>query len=256
MKLSYLAIPVWGAAMTCIKISVALSLFRIPVNRLWNVFLYSATAVQVAYFIGNTVFAFLACRPLAGIWDASVTDAYCLGSKASLIASYVGSAVNITTDLLLSLAPMVMLWNLHRPLRERILVCCLMGMGLLASVACIVKAIIVRQWGRTDIDVWAQAMSIATWTMTEQLVAVMAACSPSLKGPLERVLRRCGILIVHYNSQLSFVPEQWLERRARHGHGMERDSLPDLECQHPAQVPRGVDVEKIDSSSSVSSPAQ
>lgn len=256
MKLSYLAIPVWGAAMTCIKISVALSLLRIPVNRLWTVFLYSATAVQVAYFIGNTVFAFLACRPLAALWDPRITEAYCAGPRASLIASYVGSAVNITTDLLLSLAPMVMLWNLHRPLRERVLVCCLMGMGILASVSCIVKAVIVRQWGRTDIDVWAQAMSIATWTIAEQFVAIMAACSPSLKGPLERLLRRFGIFIVHYNSQLSFVPEQWLERRGRPRRGMDTDIEPDLECHRPAQVPSGVDMEKIDRSSSASSPVR
>jgi hypothetical protein len=255
MKLSYLAIPVWGAAMTCIKISVALSLLRIPVNRLWTVFLYSVTAVQVAYFIGNTVFACLACQPLAGIWDFSVTDAYCLGPGAALIASYVGSAVNITTDLLLSLAPMVMLWNLHRPLRERVLVCCLMGMGLLASASCIVKAVIVRDWGRTDIDTWSLAMSIATWTMVEQLLAVMAACSPSLKGPLERALRRFGVFIVHYNSQLSFVPERWLEGRGGPRRGMDTDIGPDLECPRPAHLHGGVDMEKVDSSSSASGPA-
>jgi hypothetical protein len=48
MKLSYLAIPVWNAAMTCIKISVALSLLRISVNRAWTVFLWTVTAIQVA----------------------------------------------------------------------------------------------------------------------------------------------------------------------------------------------------------------
>ena len=252
MKLAYLAIPVWGAAMTCIKISVALALLRIPVNRLWTVFLYSVTSVQVAYFIGNTVFIFLACRPLHAIWDISVTDGYCLGPQASRIASNVGSAINITTDLLLSLAPMVMLWNLHRPLRERILVCCLMGVGLLASVACIVKAVIVREWGRADIDNWALAMSIATWTVTEQLLAVLAACSPSLKGPLERLLRRFGVLIVHYNSQLSFIPERWLEGRAGARRGMDIEIEPELEFPCPAHLHVGVTMDKIESNSSIS----
>ncbi len=261
MKLSYLAIPVWGAAMTCIKISVALSLLRIPVNRLWTGFLYAVTAFQVVYFIGNTVYIFLACRPLDGIWDFTVTDAVCLGPWSSRVASNVGSAINITTDFLLSLAPMVMLWNLHRPLRERILVCCLMGIGLVASVTGIVKAVIVQQWGRTDIDNWALAMSIATWTMVEQLLAVLAACSPSLKGPLERVLGRLGVSIVQHNSQLSFVPERWLEggrakakARARARGDLEKDS--NLEFPRQAHLQGSVSMDKMESSSSASGPVQ
>jgi hypothetical protein len=87
MKLAYFAILAWDAAMTCIKVSVALALLRIPVNRLWAVFLYSVTAVQIAYLIGNTVIVFLVCRPLHALWDFSVTDGYCLGPQAYRIAS-------------------------------------------------------------------------------------------------------------------------------------------------------------------------
>ena len=256
MELSYLAIPVWGGAMTCIKISVALSLLRIPVNRLWSGFLYTVTAFQVAYFIGNTVYIFVACRPLKAIWDFSVTDGYCLGPETSRIASNVGSAINITTDVLLSLAPMVMLWNLHRPLRERILVCCLMGIGLLASVSCIVKAVIVQRWGMGETDTWALAMSIATWTMIEELLAVLAACSPSLKGPLERFLRRIGISIVEYNSQLSFMPEKWLEGRAGRRGGRDLDMDPELNFPCPAHLHDGVASEKTGSNSSSSGPVR
>ncbi len=256
MELSYLAIPVWGGAMTCIKISVALSLLRIPVNRLWSGFLYAVTAVQLAYFIGNTVYIFTACRPLKALWDFSVTDSYCIGPESSRIASNVGSAINIITDVCLSLAPMVLLWNLHRPLRERILVCCLMGIGLLASVSCIVKAIIVRSWGMADIDTWALAMSIATWTMIEQLLAVLAACSPSLKGPLERLLRRIGISIVEYNSQLSFVPERWLEGRGGRRGGRDLEMDPELKFPSPAHLHDGAASDKTGSSSSVSGPVR
>jgi hypothetical protein len=205
MKLAYLAIPVWNAAMTCIKISVALTLLRIPVNRLWTVFLHTVASLQVAYFIGNSVYTFFACRPLAAIWDFSIADAICLGPASSRIASNVGSGINITTDLTLSLAPIVVLWNMRRPLRERILVCALMATGLFASAASIVKAVIVREWGDPNVDTWALATSIATWTILEQLLAVLAACSPSLKGPLQRLLGQFGILLTRYNSRISFI---------------------------------------------------
>ena len=205
MKLSYLAIPVWGAAMTCIKLSVALTLLRIPVNRAWVVFLWAITGVQVAYFVANTICIFLYCRPLAGVWDFSISNAVCLSPEVSRIASNLGSSINIFTDFSLSLAPMVMLWNLHRPLRERLLVCALMAMGLLAGVACIVKAVAVREWGDVTVDTWALAVTIATWTIVEQSFALLAACSPSLKGPLQRLLGRCGVLLTHHTANMSFV---------------------------------------------------
>jgi len=207
MKLTYLAIPVWNAAMTCIKVSVALTLLRIPVNRLWTAFLCAVAGLQVAYFIGNTVYIFMECRPLAAMWDLAgeITDATCFGPGAVRIASNVGAGINITTDMTLSLAPMVVLWRMRRPLRERILVCGLMAIGLFASAASIVKAVLVREWGNPQVDPWALGAAIGTWTILEQLLAMLAACSPSLKGPLQRLLGRFGILLTRYNSQLSFI---------------------------------------------------
>ena len=56
-----------------------------------------------------------------------------------------GGSLNITTDvLLLPLALATFLRSLNRPLRERVLVCALMSMGLLASVSSIVKTVLVR----------------------------------------------------------------------------------------------------------------
>jgi len=206
MKLAYIAIPVWGCAMTCIKISAALTLLRIPLSAWWRAFLYVVTGLQVAYFVGNTVFIFVACIPLRGIWDIRVAGtARCLGPESSRIASNVGSGINISTDILLSLAPMFILWNMRRPLRERVLVCTLTGIGLLASVSSLVKAIMVRKWGEPGIDTWAVAISIATWTILEQFLAVMATCSPALKGPLQRALKSVGVFITSYNSHVSFV---------------------------------------------------
>ena len=67
IKMAYLTIPVSAASMTCIKVSIALALLRIPVNRPWRVFLFSVTALQVAHFAGSTVYIFLYCRPLHAV---------------------------------------------------------------------------------------------------------------------------------------------------------------------------------------------
>jgi hypothetical protein len=208
VKHAYLAIPVWVAAMTCIKLSVVLTLLRIPVNRRWTFFLYTVATLQVLYFVANIVFAFVQCRPLAAVWDpvlAADPSSVCLGAAATRITSNVSSGINTATDLALSMAPMVILWKMHRPLRERILVCALMAVGLLASASSLAKAVIIQEWGNPDVDSWALAESIATWTIVEQELAVLAACSPSLKGPLQRLLGRMGIALTRYNSRVSFM---------------------------------------------------
>ncbi|KAK4446151.1 hypothetical protein QBC34DRAFT_470325 [Podospora aff. communis PSN243] len=228
VKLAYLAIPVWVAAMTFIKLSVVLTLLRIPVNRIWTFFLYTVAALQVAYFIGNFAFSFTQCRPLAAVWDpvlAADPSSHCLGATATRITSNVSSGVNTATDLALSLAPMVILWKLRRPMRERILVCALMAVGLLASASSLVKAIIIQEWGNPDVDGWALAESIATWTVVEQELAVIAACSPSLKGPLQRFLGKIGILLTRYDSRVSFMtrPDTTLARAVGVGRECKRE---------------------------------
>jgi len=95
------------------------------------------------------------------------------------------SAINVNADIALSLSPLLaVLWRLRRPVPERVLVCCLTRVRLLASGASVAKAVVVAQWAPENpkVDSWAMAVSIATWTVAEQHIAVFGAYSPSLKG--------------------------------------------------------------------------
>ncbi|KAK0619492.1 hypothetical protein B0T14DRAFT_411387, partial [Immersiella caudata] len=201
IKHAYLAIFFWNLGMMLIKASIALTLLRIPLgHRAWRPFLYGIVAVQMVWFVGDTVYIFgVKCRPLQAAWDLEVAlggQAECTDVRTDVLVSSIGSALNVVTSLLLSVAPMVVLAGLRRPRRERVLVCGLMGLGMFASGASIVKAVKVGEWDRAAVeDTWALAMEVATWTVVELLVAVLAACSPSLKGPIEGLLGKCGILL-------------------------------------------------------------
>jgi hypothetical protein len=202
--LAYFAIPMWCLAMTLIKTSVVLTLLRLPLKRAWKVVLYILLAVQLTYWLANTIYLFAKCRPHHAAWDFTVATRHCPSEETDIVVSSLGSAINIATDLALSVAPMFILWNLRRPMRERILICSLTGIGLFATVASIVKAVVIAEWTHTE-DRWATAISIATWTITEQFVSVLAACSPSLKTPIEKLLNKFGIALVEDNPNISFV---------------------------------------------------
>jgi len=202
IMLAYFAIPCWGWAMTCIKISVALSLLRVKQSMPWKIGLYGLVAFQLVYTVGSFIFVFQVCHPLSDWWDITVANPHCMDATVIRIVSTTGSFINIVTDLLLSLTPITFLWRLNRPVRERILVCLLMGLGLFASVASIVKLLIVLNWVRQPgDDLWSMAEAIATWTVTEQFFAITAACLPFLKPLVERLLGRMGFSLTKYPSR-------------------------------------------------------
>ncbi|KAK4235081.1 hypothetical protein C8A03DRAFT_46705 [Achaetomium macrosporum] len=200
-KNSWLAISVWGLCMTCIKISIALTLLRIQgKERGWRVFLYAVMSVQAVCGVGNALFNLaIACRPLEAAWNTFVPGARCVSVAVMRGVSNLGSSINITTDVLPSLAPATFLRKLNRPLRERVFVCVLMGMGLFASVSSIVKTVI------------ATGVSICTWTVLEQLLGVLAACVPAMKGVVQRCLGAIGVSLTENKSH------QRSEYYKRHG---------------------------------------
>ena len=195
-KNSWIAIGIWGLSMTCIKLSIALTLLRIQgKERGWRIFLYTLMAIQTIYGVGNVLFNLaIACRPLEAAWTPFMPG--CVSTEVMSGVSNTGSAINITTDVLLSLAPATFLRKLNRPLRERIFVCVLMGMGLFASMSSVAKTIIiVREWGNiaTLPDWWATSVSLCTWTALEQLLGVLAACVPAMKGIFQQCLGAVGV---------------------------------------------------------------
>ncbi|KAF4461529.1 integral membrane [Fusarium albosuccineum] len=195
-KYAFLAIPIWGIAMTFIKCSIAMMMYRIQPNVMWwRVFCFFIMGLLIAYGVGNTFFILLQCRPLEAAWNPAiltvVEGASCLPQSGIHIASNTGSGVNIATDIMLSLAPTLFLWKLRRPMREKMLVGILMGVGLFASVASIVKTTLVKEFGSAK-DGWALTNAIATWTALEQLLAMIASSAPFLKPVVQSALHRVG----------------------------------------------------------------
>lgn len=195
-KYSFLAIPIWGLAMTFIKISIAMTLLRIqPTVLVWRMLCGLIMFVLAAYGIGNTIFIMLQCRPLEAAWNPSILQfvpGSCLPLSAIMTASNTGAGVNISTDILLSLAPIMFLWKLKRPLREKLVVGGLMGLGLFASASSIIKTLVVAQFTNPNVDGFALGVSTATWTMLEQLLAMIAASAPFLKPLLQSALLSMG----------------------------------------------------------------
>ncbi|CZR54724.1 uncharacterized protein PAC_04608 [Phialocephala subalpina] len=105
--------------------------------------------------------------------------------------------------------PIQLIRTLHRPLPERILISCLMAMGLLATTIAAIKMTTFK--GAFLGDPLSSTVIGSLWAKLEEQVGIIAACMPCLKGPAERILRRVGILATNFGQSIelpSFVVPQ------------------------------------------------
>ncbi|KAL5326369.1 hypothetical protein ACEPPN_004053 [Leptodophora sp. 'Broadleaf-Isolate-01'] len=94
--------------------------------------------------------------------------------------------------------PVKLIRTLNRPLREKILIGCLMAMGLVATIIAGIKT---KTFKNVYLgDPLSTTVDSSMWAKLEELVGIIAACMPCLKAPAEKLLRRAGILPDHQDS--------------------------------------------------------
>ncbi|KAF2396331.1 hypothetical protein EJ06DRAFT_483764 [Trichodelitschia bisporula] len=183
--------PLWVLEVTLVKISVAFMLLRIRRTRGWRIAMW----VTIAYLTVNAVvviaFQFTECRPLSFYWNRSLTGGVCRSPKVVQICVIVTSVVFIFSDVQSSLLPLTFIFTLNRPLRERVALSVLMGMGLLASIVGSLKLIGIGTLHRNPDPTW-NNVPVKVGSFAEACLGLIAACMPPLKARGERWLRRAG----------------------------------------------------------------
>jgi hypothetical protein len=99
--------------------------------------------------------------------------------------------------------PIQLIRTLQRPLREKILISCLMATGLVATGIAAYKMTLSQQANTGDM--LASTVKLSLWCKLEEQVGIIAACLPCLKASIERLLHRLGILKTRLGRLSSFA---------------------------------------------------
>ncbi|KAH8820756.1 hypothetical protein F5884DRAFT_850002 [Xylogone sp. PMI_703] len=127
-------------SMVPIKLGIAWQIGRIASNEtkimrvLYGVMFFSSLTL-IAVFI----FQLIECHPVAYSWDKSIHGGHCLDPKYLTVLSFTMSGINITTDFICACLPISFLWDIQMNSRKKILVGMLLCMGVLGSVAALVR---------------------------------------------------------------------------------------------------------------------
>ncbi|KAH6647762.1 hypothetical protein BKA67DRAFT_594677 [Truncatella angustata] len=161
LKLNFFSQPIYLWATPLVKVSVGFFLVRLSPTKLYRRVLQGTIVFLVVYTFMCFTTLLLQCKNLAVIWDLEVKTT-CWPITTLLGLSYANSTINILTDILFALVPIPMLWNVQINVRTKASLICILGLGVFASAAGIVKAAYIPNYGKTGDFMWDSA-NLTIW---------------------------------------------------------------------------------------------
>jgi hypothetical protein len=120
------------------------------------------------------------CTDIRIMWDYTVTSV-CWPISTLQALSYTNAALNILTDFCFAvLIPVPMLWRINVNARSRYTLLCILGLGIFACAAALIKVIYLIDYGKLGDWLW-DSRNITIWTVVENNIGILAGCLPCLK---------------------------------------------------------------------------
>ncbi|PLB48610.1 hypothetical protein P170DRAFT_382888 [Aspergillus steynii IBT 23096] len=172
---------------TCVlaRLSIALSLLRLTVERIHSLMLYIITALSIMAGLIFFFFTVFQCQPVHYFWNRIDTPGRCLNMDLLLGIVYMYSAVAAICDFTIGLLPAFMVWKLKMNQRTKVAVAGLLGIGCVASSAVIVRMPFL-QFSKHPEFLY-QTTQIAIWSHVEAGLGLTAASLMTIR-PLLRAM--------------------------------------------------------------------
>ncbi|KAF2866764.1 hypothetical protein BDV95DRAFT_583753 [Massariosphaeria phaeospora] len=177
----------YAIATAAVKASICVLLLRITIHqRIYQWILYSIIFVAVASAITGMIATLTACKPIAANWDHSKGN--CDGQSVGQIVQYVFGAVCIAIDVACASLPVFILWSVQLSKDTKKYIAGILGLGVFASIATIVRMKYVTTY-IDPVDFVYSALFPIMWSAIENLVGILAGCIATMRP----VLRVFGI---------------------------------------------------------------
>ncbi|KAI5918154.1 hypothetical protein F4810DRAFT_726281 [Camillea tinctor] len=178
------------AASSTTKVSITLTVLRIcPKPSLYRwIAIGNAVMMIVAAGIAG-VFVLTNCRPIFVYWnpDLGVCTFGSKGLGSLEIVSLVGSTFQMLSDWVSALLPFFVISNLQMPRRSKIALICILGLGIMASIAAFVRMLFYKYWDKTVYpDNYLYHTGVIVLTSELEVGLGIVACS---LPPLRRLMK-------------------------------------------------------------------
>ena len=117
----------WPITQTAIKVSILLFYSKIFVTRSFQIAAYTVIAIVCIWCFQQVLAAVLICKPISLNWNFN-QEGHCGNIMANCLA---GAAINVVTDLVILVLPMPTIWRLNVPLKSKLSLSFIFGLGFL-----------------------------------------------------------------------------------------------------------------------------
>ncbi|EUC34235.1 hypothetical protein COCCADRAFT_4378 [Bipolaris zeicola 26-R-13] len=187
MKLNFISQPIYLFAICFVKISVGFFLLRIAVRPFFRRLITGIMIFMGVYTFGCVLTVFLQCSDVRMMWDLTVKGT-CWTVTQIKILGYLNTVLNMITDLAFSIGiPIPMLWGVQMNRRHKASLICILGLGLFATAASMIKLSYIGNYGRAGDLMW-DSRNLTIWTVQECNVGMVAGNLPCLKPLFRSIL--------------------------------------------------------------------
>ncbi|KAJ5916916.1 hypothetical protein N7504_000931 [Penicillium tannophilum] len=167
------------------KISVALFICRVmgATAKYRRYIVYVNIAIYVALSFVNIGVLFGQCKPTAALWTpalAAAPSTKCLDASINTDLSILQAAFGAWIDFFLALLPLTFILKLKVSVKKRMVLCALLGLGLVACVCACIKAAQFSKSTNNPDATWA-TYSVYLWASLELPFVIIAASIPPSK---------------------------------------------------------------------------
>ncbi|RDH36907.1 integral membrane family protein [Aspergillus welwitschiae] len=177
-------------AIGLVKISIGLFLLRFAPRRGYKIFIWVVIVIMLLYTMICFLTLMFECKDIRTIWDENVKS-QCFTSTQLLELSYTNTGLNILTDIIFAILPAIMLRHLQVNWRVKASLVCILGLGIFACAAAIVKLSVLPNYGRTGDLLWDYS-TLTIWVVVESNMGIIAGSLPTLKPLFKQILGTYG----------------------------------------------------------------
>ncbi|KAF4437650.1 integral membrane protein [Fusarium austroafricanum] len=169
----------YALTLALVKSSICVTVIRIATERKYVRILQALIVMSVALSTFGIIFVIAQCRPFEAHWIPS--RGKCFSKVVPTVLTYAASVSNVITDFAVAVIPMCLVRKLQMRRKLKLYAQLIMALGMLASIASIVRIPYSNAYMKPENFVYSVA-NIILWTVVECGVGVVAGSLPSLRA--------------------------------------------------------------------------
>ncbi|KAH8601073.1 hypothetical protein B0O99DRAFT_491897, partial [Bisporella sp. PMI_857] len=183
----WLATLLYTTTLYFVRLCIAVFLYQLAARRAHRVIIWVTMAIVTAYSLFYFFLTIFQCTPPQYFWRrfGGMKGGKCLQADIFPGATYGHSTVSAVADWVLAGLPIWLIWDLQMNFRTKVSVGVLLGMGMIAGVAAIIRIPYIRILSTGDEFLW-NVVDVSLWSFVEAGLGIIAASASALRPLFKR----------------------------------------------------------------------